>query len=120
MGCSGSRSADASNPASTALVVEPLTKKPEFPPGCKSMVCKYLTDEVFNQLKDVKDKHGYTLAELINSGVKNPNSSIGLYAGSPETYVKFFFTFRRISLHFLNLVSICSSLGQGHWRISWT
>jgi len=95
MGCSNSKSADAEAPGSKLAGVEAqgnktvsLQKKPVFPEGCKSLLCKYLTDDIWEKLKDVKDKHGFTLAELINSGVVNPNSSIGVYAGSPDTYVR--------------------------------
>lgn len=48
-----------------------------------------MTDDVWDKLKDVKDAHGFTLDELINSGVVNTNSSIGVYAGSPDTYKTF-------------------------------
>jgi creatine kinase/arginine kinase len=59
---------------------------PNFPKECQSLLCKYLTREVFEQLKEKKTPHGYTLAQAINSGVKNPDSSIGVYAGDKESY----------------------------------
>jgi len=83
----GTKLAAVEAPANKPAVA--LQKKPVFPEGCKSLLCKYLTDDVWEKLKDVKDKHGFTLAELINSGVVNPNSSIGVYAGSPDTYVRY-------------------------------
>lgn len=70
-----------------ADVVE--SKKPQFPAGCKSLLAKHLTEEIYQQLKDVKDEHGYTFQELINSGVVNHNSSVGVYAGSTDSYRAF-------------------------------
>jgi creatine kinase/arginine kinase len=62
---------------------------PHFDKDCKSLLCKYLTKEVFEELKDKKTKYGFTLEQAINSGVKNPNSSIGVYAGDKESYTLF-------------------------------
>ncbi len=59
---------------------------PKFPKNCASMLCKYLTPEVFNALKDKKTRYGFTLRQAINSGVVNPDSSIGVYAGDEESY----------------------------------
>ena len=64
-------------------------KYPNFPKDCKSMLCKYLTKEVFDELKDRKTPNGFTLEMAINSGVKNPDSSIGVYAGDKESYEVF-------------------------------
>ena len=64
-------------------------KYPNFPQDCKSMLCKYLTKEVFEELKDRKTPNGFTLEMAINSGVKNPDSSIGVYAGDKESYEVF-------------------------------
>jgi len=62
---------------------------PDFPKGCKSMLCKYLTAEMFELLKDKKTENGFTLAQAINSGVKNIDSGIGIYAGDEESYDTF-------------------------------
>ncbi len=59
---------------------------PNLPADCKSMLCKYLTKEVFEALKDKKTSNGFTLADAINSGVKNIDSGIGVYAGDVESY----------------------------------
>ena len=64
-------------------------KYPDFPKDCRSMLCKYLTKEVFNELKNRKTPNGFTLEMAINSGVKNPDSSIGVYAGDKESYEVF-------------------------------
>ena len=59
---------------------------PKFPENCKSLLCKYLTPEVFEALKDKKTPNGFTLEQAINSGVKNIDSGIGVYAGDKESY----------------------------------
>lgn len=48
---------------------------------------KHLTDNVKEDLKDAVTPHGWTLEKAIKSGVDNPDSSIGAYAGDPESYV---------------------------------
>ena len=62
---------------------------PNFEDGCKSLLCKYLTREVFEALKDKKTSHGFTLHDAIRSGVLNPDSGIGVYAGDAESYSLF-------------------------------
>jgi len=62
---------------------------PEFPQNCISLLCKYLTPEIFEQLKDKRTSNGFTLEQAINSGVQNPDSSIGVYAGDKESYTVF-------------------------------
>ncbi len=62
---------------------------PKFPKECHSLLCKYLTPEVFEKLKDVRTSNGFTLEQAINSGVKNPESSIGVYAGDRDSYTLF-------------------------------
>ena len=62
---------------------------PNFTKEHKSLMSKYLTKEVFKELKDVKTKNGFGLEDAINSGVKNPDSGIGIYAGDLESYSYF-------------------------------
>ena len=62
---------------------------PNFPENCRSLLCKYLTPEVFELLKERKTSNGFTLEQAINSGVQNPDSSIGVYAGDKESYTVF-------------------------------
>jgi len=62
---------------------------PDFPADCRSMLCKYLTPEVFEALKDKKTSNGFTLEQAINSGVQNIDSGIGVYAGDKESYTVF-------------------------------
>ncbi len=55
----------------------------------KSLMKKYLSDEVYGELKSLKTKSGYTIDMAINSGVKNEDSGIGIYAGDTESYELF-------------------------------
>ena len=47
---------------------------------------KYATAEVMQQLKGVVTPHGWTAEKAIQSGIDNIDSSIGVYAGDPESY----------------------------------
>jgi creatine kinase/arginine kinase len=62
---------------------------PELPKECTSMLCKHLTPEIFEALKDKKTANGFTLEQAINSGVQNIDSGIGVYAGDKESYTLF-------------------------------
>jgi len=62
---------------------------PNFPKECQSLLCKYLTPNIFEELKDKKTAFGFTLEQAINSGVKNIDSGIGVYAGDEESYSLF-------------------------------
>ena len=54
-----------------------------------SLMAKYLTPDIFDQLKDKKTSNGYTLENLIASGKENLDSGIGAYAGDKESYEVF-------------------------------
>mgnify|MGYP001773639058 CR=1 FL=1 len=62
---------------------------PKLTPICKSLLCKYLTQDIFNLLKDKKTTNNFTLLQAINSGVENEDSGIGVYAGDEESYSLF-------------------------------
>ncbi len=62
---------------------------PNLPKDCTSMLCKHLSPEVFEALKDKKTANGFTLEQAINSGVLNLDSGIGVYAGDAESYELF-------------------------------
>ncbi len=53
------------------------------------LVKKYLTEDVRKSLSDVQAKCGFTLNDVIRSGLENPDSSIGAYAGDADCYTKF-------------------------------
>ena len=62
---------------------------PELPADCKSQLCKHLSKELFETLKDKETSNGFTLRQAINSGVENIDSGIGVYAGDEESYTTF-------------------------------
>jgi creatine kinase/arginine kinase len=66
-----------------------MMKYPTLTQEHKSLMAKYLTPEVFEILKDKKTASGFTILDVVNSGVKNPDSGIGAYAGDAESYTTF-------------------------------
>ncbi len=62
---------------------------PVFSNKNNSLLKKYLTPELFNRLKTKKTINGFSLKQLINSGVLNQESSIGVYPGDIDSYTTF-------------------------------
>ena len=62
---------------------------PVFPSDCKSLLCKHLSKEVFDALKDRQTSNKVSLKDVINSGLVNADSGIGVYAGDSESYSVF-------------------------------
>ncbi len=62
---------------------------PTFPTDCTSLLCKHLTPEIYTDLQDKQTANGFTLDDAIRSGVENPDSGIGVYAGDLESYTLF-------------------------------
>jgi protein-arginine kinase len=58
-------------------------------PNCHSLLKKYLTHDVVEKLKHRKTKLGATLLDVIQSGVKNLDSGVGVYAPDAEAYTTF-------------------------------
>lgn len=54
-----------------------------------SLLKKYLTPKVFEDIKRHVTSNGGTLLDVINSGVANPDSSIGIYAPDADSYYRF-------------------------------
>ena len=69
--------------------IEDLTGFPVFPAGNKSLLCKFLTKDIYNKYKGKKDKAGVPFEQMILSGAQNIDSGIGLYAGSHDSYTTF-------------------------------
>ena len=65
------------------------SKFPTFPKDCSSLLSKYLTKEVFELLKERKTNNGFSLQDVIKSGVENSDSGIGVYAGDELSYHTF-------------------------------
>ncbi|XP_044746540.1 arginine kinase-like [Coccinella septempunctata] len=56
----------------------------------KSLLKKYLTQEMYNELKEKRTPtFGSTLLDCIQSGLMNLDSGIGIYAPDPEAYAVF-------------------------------
>ncbi|KAK5966365.1 hypothetical protein GCK32_003024 [Trichostrongylus colubriformis] len=56
---------------------------------CKSLLKKHLTKAVVDKLKRKKTRLGATLLDVIQSGVENLDSGVGLYAPDAEAYTMF-------------------------------
>jgi len=57
--------------------------------GCKSLLKKHLTKEVFDNLKNRQTAMGASLLDVIQSGVENLDSGVGVYAPDAEAYTLF-------------------------------
>ena len=76
------------NPSNPFLNLRPLSY-PCFSPETISLTSKYLSETIFNQLKERSTSSGFTLAHAVNSGMINPDSAMGIYAGDAECYKTF-------------------------------
>jgi len=66
-----------------------MTSLPVFPEGTKSLVSKYLTQDIWDKYHDKSDKFGVSFKTCVFSGVQNVDSGIGAYAGSHDGYNTF-------------------------------
>ncbi|XP_077561022.1 arginine kinase-like [Haemaphysalis longicornis] len=73
----------------TLAKLEQAFAKLQAAQDCKSLLKKYLTQEVFYKLKSRKTSMGATLLDVIQSGVQNLDSGIGIYAPDEEAYTVF-------------------------------
>jgi len=60
-----------------------------FTPGNTSALSKCMTEEIWNEYKDLSCKEGVSFKVCIFSGIKNQDSGIGVYAGSHDSYYCF-------------------------------
>ncbi len=60
-----------------------MTKNTQNP---DMLMKKHCTEQVQEQLATAVTPHGWTLQKAIQSGIDNQDSSIGVYAGDPESY----------------------------------
>lgn len=67
-----------------------------FKPGNSSLLCKHLTDDIWASLKHSNDSSGFSFKQAIFPGCRNSASLIGVYAGSPDSYIAFAPLFDRI------------------------
>jgi hypothetical protein len=78
-----------------------LVDFPKFPAGyTQSLVCQYLTKEIWDEYKDKKDDMGVSFKTCIVSGCQNVDSGIGCYAGSHSSYKAFPKFFDRVIEHY--------------------
>merc|ERR1712080_505400 len=65
-------------------------EKLEGAADCKSLLKKHLTKEVFDKTKDLTTpSFGSSLVDVIQSGVANLDSGVGIYAPDAEAYSTF-------------------------------
>lgn len=69
--------------------VDQLFQKLRAATTSKSLIRKYLTENIYTQLKGRKTKFGGTLADCIRSGCENTDSGVGVYASDPDAYTTF-------------------------------
>lgn len=62
---------------------------PSFTEKHRSLMAKTLTPELFEKLKDVKSSKGYTLSNVIQTGVVTPHLGVGATAGDEECWELF-------------------------------
>lgn len=75
--------------ADTQKKIEEGFKTLQAAKDCKSLLKKHLSEKVVNNNKAKKTKLGATLWDVIQSGVKNLDSGVGLYAPDAEAYTMF-------------------------------
>jgi len=60
-----------------------------FPEESKCLAKKHLSPEIYKLLEHKRTGSGFTLLKAINSGIRNIDSSIGIYAGDSMSYDTF-------------------------------
>ena len=73
-----------------------ITSFPTYPEGTDSYLSRNLTGSIWDEYADKKDSYGFSFKQAIFSGCKNPDSGVGVYAGSPDTYEAFYRFFRPV------------------------
>ena len=79
------------------LILDEDIAKNQWPPKMddlkkaekQSLMAQVMSKELFDKLKDIKTKNGWTIARAINTGVLNPSSFMGCHAGDLESYTDF-------------------------------
>ncbi|XP_066957151.1 arginine kinase 1-like, partial [Macrobrachium rosenbergii] len=79
--------AEKIDPAALGLLEEEYEKFKDV--DSRSLLKKYLTQEIFDSVKRRVTSKGATLHDCIKSGLANPDSHIGLYAPDAESYSMF-------------------------------
>lgn len=79
---------------------EDITGMVHFPAGTRSLLCKYLTPQVFSAYRNKCDACGVSFEQMILSGAQNVDSGIGVYAGCHDSYYSFNGLFDNIILDY--------------------
>ncbi len=66
-----------------------ISELPTFSDACASLLKKHLTQTVWEEIRGLKTASGYTTEALMRSGLEQPDSAIGIYAGDAESYTLF-------------------------------
>ena len=69
---------------------------PIFPPGTNSLLKKYMTRELWSNMKGLTDEAGFSFKQAIFRGCKNTDTIIGIVAGSHNSYHAFAEIFDKI------------------------
>jgi protein-arginine kinase len=75
--------------ADTIKKCEEMYKTLQPATDCKSLLKKHFTEATLNACKGRKTKLGATLVDVIQSGVANLDSGVGIYAPDAESYTTF-------------------------------
>ncbi len=77
--------------------------KPDlFLENSDSLAGRFLTRQMFDQLTTKITASGFTLEQALRSGMENPDSGIGIYAGDEESYALFSDLFSPVILAYHN------------------
>ncbi|ODM97523.1 Arginine kinase [Orchesella cincta] len=87
--CKGKKKALKMEDPAVVAKLEEGFQKLQAASDCRSLLKKYLTPEVFDKLKGQKTALGATLLDVIQSGVENLDSGIGVYAPDADSYLVF-------------------------------
>jgi len=80
-----------------------------------SMVQKYLTPEIYQDLQGIVSVSGVTIDQLIRSGQQHTDSSIGVYAGDAECYSVFSKLLDKIICDYHNVDKLCGHNSNFHY-----
>eukprot|EP01022_Parablepharisma_sp_SALTPOND_P014336 TRINITY_DN193_c0_g1_i1.p1 TRINITY_DN193_c0_g1~~TRINITY_DN193_c0_g1_i1.p1 ORF type:complete len:1068 (+),score=100.36 TRINITY_DN193_c0_g1_i1:8004-11207(+) len=68
---------------------QPILRFPQFNETCNSLLKKYLTEQVWKELRNVRTRFDGRLTNCILAGVENPALRIGVYACDGDAYHQF-------------------------------
>jgi len=86
------RNPDSSSNMVDAATIEKLEagwQKLQDATDCHSLLKKYLSRDVLDKLKNLKTGLGSTLLDVVQSGMENLDSGVGIYAPDAESYTLF-------------------------------